>query len=211
MKKTVTALAIGALFAGAASAASYTLTFEQGSACNGPCSNGMRVFQGYGDVAGIVDITYTDIAGTGSLKWWDDSYNDLRGVLWSGSGDAPGASRARIEIKPLNGQAVTLNSMDFGAWANATRPTNISVTAIGGGPVLFSFTGNVGLGSTEHQSFSQAVSSANGLWIEWMDTAFNVGIDNVRFTIAPVPEPEAYAMFLAGLGILGAVARRRKR
>ena len=27
----------------------------------------------------------------------------------------------------------------------------------------------------------------------------------------PVPEPESYAMFLAGLGILGAIARRRKQ
>jgi len=26
----------------------------------------------------------------------------------------------------------------------------------------------------------------------------------------PVPEPESYAMFLAGLGLLGVVARRRK-
>ena len=26
----------------------------------------------------------------------------------------------------------------------------------------------------------------------------------------PVPEPETYAMFLAGLGILGAIGRRRK-
>jgi hypothetical protein len=28
---------------------------------------------------------------------------------------------------------------------------------------------------------------------------------------APVPEPETYAMLLAGLGVLGAVARRRKQ
>ena len=26
---------------------------------------------------------------------------------------------------------------------------------------------------------------------------------------APVPEPETYALFLAGLGMLGAIARRR--
>lgn len=31
-----------------------------------------------------------------------------------------------------------------------------------------------------------------------------------RLNIAAVPEPETYAMFLAGLGIMGAVARRRK-
>jgi hypothetical protein len=32
------------------------------------------------------------------------------------------------------------------------------------------------------------------------------------FTVtAPVPEPETYAMLLAGLGVVSAVARRRKR
>ncbi len=30
-------------------------------------------------------------------------------------------------------------------------------------------------------------------------------------TIAAVPEPEAYAMFLVGIGLIGAVARRRRR
>ena len=29
------------------------------------------------------------------------------------------------------------------------------------------------------------------------------------FTLAPVPEPESYAMLLAGLGLLGFVARRK--
>lgn len=41
----------------------------------------------------------------------------------------------------------------------------------------------------------------------------SVFVDNVRLTVSPVsavPEPESYAMLLAGLGLLGAVARRRK-
>jgi hypothetical protein len=39
--------------------------------------------------------------------------------------------------------------------------------------------------------------------------------DSTRFTaqgnvISPVPEPETYAMMLAGIGMLSAAARRRK-
>lgn len=35
-------------------------------------------------------------------------------------------------------------------------------------------------------------------------------LDNVKLVAAPVPEPETYAMLLVGLGLMGAVARRRK-
>lgn len=40
-----------------------------------------------------------------------------------------------------------------------------------------------------------------------------IGLDNVSVeaVAAPVPEPETYAMMLAGLGLLGVVARRRKQ
>ena len=41
----------------------------------------------------------------------------------------------------------------------------------------------------------------------------NVGmlLDNVRIIAAPVPEPETYAMLLAGLGLMGGIARRRSQ
>jgi hypothetical protein len=32
----------------------------------------------------------------------------------------------------------------------------------------------------------------------------------LNLSVAAIPEPETYAMFLAGLGMMGAVARRRK-
>jgi hypothetical protein len=64
-------------------------------------------------------------------------------------------------------------------------------------------------------------TSASGTWTETFASAtkifFNVnGTKNktlgysVDYTITPVPEPETYAMFLAGLGALGLLARRRK-
>ena len=36
------------------------------------------------------------------------------------------------------------------------------------------------------------------------------GIDNINFTASPVPETSTYAMMLAGLGVVGYFARRRK-
>ena len=35
--------------------------------------------------------------------------------------------------------------------------------------------------------------------------------DNVNYLTAPIPEPETYAMMLAGLGLLGLSARRRRK
>lgn len=41
---------------------------------------------------------------------------------------------------------------------------------------------------------------------------FNPGtLDTTSLTAAPVPEPESYAMMLAGLGALGFLARRRQK
>jgi hypothetical protein len=38
----------------------------------------------------------------------------------------------------------------------------------------------------------------------------HIVVDNLQLKIAPVPEPETYAMLMAGLGVMGFVARRRR-
>ncbi|MES2115261.1 MAG: PEP-CTERM sorting domain-containing protein [Pseudomonadota bacterium] len=51
-------------------------------------------------------------------------------------------------------------------------------------------------------------------WSNKVTTAFSITGDNLsnyRAYILPVPEPETYAMLLAGLGVLGFMARRRKQ
>jgi hypothetical protein len=215
MIKKLLAIALSGLaLSGTAQAAAHNglLTFDEGTSCVTSCSNYGLLSQAYGDVAGVVDITYIDVLNANdTLRWWDANYNDLKRVAWANGSDAPGGSHGRIEVKSLNGEAVTLNSMDFGAYSDTTRNTNIRVTAIGGGAALFSYSGAVGFGTTAHNTFLPAVSSNNGLWIDWYDTAYNVGIDNVSFRIAPVPEPETYAMLLAGLALVSGIARRRKQ
>lgn len=176
------------------------------------CTNSFYIQQTYGDVAGVIDLSYSApriVTDSRSLRWWDSNYNDLYGVLWAEGGD--GNSMARIELKPTGGGVVNLTHFDLGAYSNATLGTTVNVFELGGGPALFSYAGSVGSGSTTHNSFDINVSSSKGLWIEWQDSAYNVGIDNVTFTVGAVPEPSTYALMLAGLIACGAVARRRQR
>ena len=37
-----------------------------------------------------------------------------------------------------------------------------------------------------------------------------LGVEHA-FVLTPIPEPETYAMLLAGLGLIGAIARRKQR
>lgn len=46
-------------------------------------------------------------------------------------------------------------------------------------------------------------------WYHYPGRSTDVGV-GYAVSVAPVPEPETYAMMLAGLGLLGFVARRRK-
>jgi len=56
------------------------------------------------------------------------------------------------------------------------------------------------------------VDSTNGtLFLTQTDSVYRLGCGPSCFFTPPVPEPETYALLLAGLGCLGVVARRRRR
>ena len=171
------------------------------------CIESRYILQSYGDVASVVDVSYSAPRISTSLSWWPTEYNDLDGVLWAQGGDTN--SQARIELKPLNGDAVTLTHFDLGAWRYSTLNTTVNVFEAGTSNLLYTFAGAVGSGTT-HTSFDINVSSTQGLWLEWQDSAYNVGIDNVTFSVGAVPEPATWAMMLAGLAGCAAFARRRR-
>ena len=58
-------------------------------------------------------------------------------------------------------------------------------------------------------------ASNDTLWVRWIEKNdaggdHGLAIDNVTLTVTAVPEPETYALMLAGLAAVGFVARRRK-
>jgi hypothetical protein len=72
---------------------------------------------------------------------------------------------------------------------------------------------DIGAGGFGATGFTGPLSAGTyTFWIQ--DTAFDLGLAfawDFIVTAAPVPEPETYAMLLAGLGTLGAIAKRRKK
>ena len=107
--------------------------------------------------------------------------------------------------------------------AEATiNPTNVGI--IGGGPAWAPLAGNsgqcynTGCGYTGWVTSTYELNETGSFLLEfgvvnWSDSAFQSGMAFDGITIAGVPlvpEPETYALMLAGLGAVGFVARRRK-
>ncbi len=95
--------------------------------------------------------------------------------------------------------------------------SSLSVS-INGGPAS-SFTNLVnGIGPMdwENNSLTWVANAATaqitflGLENGALSNNAGIGLDNVGFAAAPVPEPETYALMLAGLGAVGVAARKRK-
>lgn len=59
-------------------------------------------------------------------------------------------------------------------------------------------------------AYSQTVSGLQAGTQYWFNLKGTGSEAVYAVTLAPVPEPETYAMLLAGLGLVGAIARRRK-
>lgn len=205
---------------GLAQANPVTLDFDPAVACGvgNICANHTRIDDGYGDVAGIIDIIYNrDILSTPAdhrLSYWSSAYSDLREVAWGAANDSSG--RAEIYIRPLAGHWVTLLGFDLGSYPNTTRDT--SITILSGTNAVLSNMANVTVDGQTHYSFDTTLSSNSGIRIQWGPSAYNVGIDNIEFGWsrnapgpAPVPLPAGLPLVASALAGLGLIARRRRK
>jgi hypothetical protein len=217
-KGLIAASAIAAgLLSGSLPASAYVLDFSGDICSAGPCSNYALISQSYGDVAGIVDVTYTRNVGLhgysgvqaeSSLFWNAPSYSGLPQVTWGDAGQTTG-----IFLKPLTGYTLTLNSFVAGSYQNANRTTQFTILDAATNAALLS-TGPVVQGAAP-TVYSGAYTSTGGIKIQWGPDGFDVGITNINFDVTPisagVPEPSTWAMMIIGLAGLGFVTRRKEQ
>ncbi len=144
---------------------------------------------------------------TGSVVGSDDMPSDS--LFWMFEGTVGGFDSYLLMFDPVNGSA----------------NTNVKATVTFAGTVASMFTSKTTLaGSSIYQKAgvtydwknasgleprNTLVASGTSVTLNW--TASSPG-DYVRvLTVSAVPEPETYAMLLAGLGIMGTVIRRKQK
>ncbi len=158
-----------------------------------------------GAVAGWMAVSFTN--GTGAaLSGFTLGYD---GEQWRNGGN-------------IAAQSLTLQygiGDSFGSVTDWVTPGgNFDFTSVVNTATAAAVDGN-GVGHVAGLGGSASLSWADGatLWVRWADlndvgNDHGLAIDNLNFSVtaAAVPEPQSYALLLAGLACVGFVARRRK-
>ncbi len=112
----------------------------------------------------------------------------------------------------LTGSAYSITSTSSSAQSGAQDLDFTSVVIEdASNAVVATFTGNLGNDVVEFYSLTNTVLSMGDyrLIVTGVNSAAQASYSG-NIAITPVPEPESYALLLAGLGAVGFVARRRK-
>lgn len=105
------------------------------------------------------------------------------------------------EINLFNAGGTLVDRLTYG---DAVLPGTIRTQTAGGTPASLA-----ALDAFSVQPGQWVLSATGDAYGSTMALSGDVGNPG-RFLLAPVPEPETYALLLAGLGLVGALARRRR-
>lgn len=194
-----------------------TITFNADVACQpGNCTSAQFISQGY-DAPGL-NLSYRGVTtpgnnatGVSSLSFWKSgvsaySYGDLDEVVYVGVG----AQAGEVRFDVLNGSVLTLNSVQLAGGQNVDRGSQVSIYDLAYN-LLFS-SAVVASGSTHTTVNFGGVSSQTGLILQFGPDGYDVAIDNIEYSLQSggVPEPDSWALAIAGFGLAGFAARRRR-
>jgi hypothetical protein len=227
MKKTLLAASLGLLFAGNAMAVT-----------NGSFNSGLTGWTSLGDVAvisGAAMLTsasvaseddFPDLAGAFNVSGTETAYIDdietsLGVAAYTLGIDATEGSLLKQTFNVNAGDTLSFN-WNFFTNEEATG-TDYAFVSINGAvstlataanatstDVTYAYTTNAG-------SFSHVFASAGSVVLGFgvldrvdYSVTSALTLDNVTLVAAPVPEADAYALMLAGMGLVAFLARRRK-
>ncbi len=142
-----------------------------------------------------------------------DNIDISAGSPWQGTGPARSGSFAALnnyggigEVTKAGGGTFSFESLWLRSWQGTTSSGIISGWLNG---VQVGSVG--GVRTTTWAQFTGNFASIDTLRIDFGNFFLLDDISLNSANISPVPEPETYAMLLAGLGLMGGMARRRKQ
>lgn len=155
----------------------------------------------YGSIAGQLDTLLEDSSGN-KLFFWTSGYSG-RPAAYSATGIGS------ITLTPKGGNSVTLLSFFLGAWPDSDRNITYVIDDLATPGVDVSVPDALvpGVGGL---TVNPSMTSAAGIRITFGPDGFNGGINNISYTLQPVPEPGTWAMLGVGLGVLGFGLRRAR-
>lgn len=223
-------LAASAVSARAASHdATADFTFSQTSNPNGVWSYGWDM----ADAAGVYAFTALDVFnGNASAFGWNASTHNVLGTpgIWKNDAGFPqyGVLSGQLSLHPAEDQFGFANDnaaiLRFTAAAAGAYDINAQFLAGDGGDTVAWVVKNndfanalMSLGSTGNTPTYIAILTLQaGETLDFVvgHSSDGYGFDNTPLNVtinAPVPEPETYALMLAGLGLVGFASRRQKK
>ena len=164
--------------------------------------NAQAIEKTFGSIAGQLD-TLLEANNGGNLLFWTEGYSG-RPAAYSGTGIGS------ITLTPRGGYSVTLLSFFLGAWRNSDRTISYVIDDLATPGVDISFP-DAPVSGTSGRTVNLDMTSAAGIRITFGPDGFNGGINNITYSLQPVPEPGTWAMLGVGLGVLGFGLRRSRR
>ena len=210
-------------YAGSADFGSGGVGYGSGSIAPNPNNSGFAGVGVGGDSFTTIPNTYSFTSASGSFNTWCvDIFH------WLNTGSVTYALGGSTELASVFGtsRVTALTSLINEQYSKVNDQTTSAAFQLATWAIMFG-TPNQGAYSLNSATFQTSSGITGGTtaqsWLDQLGTAPTTGNYSISYlyqpvpgsqnliALTPVPEPETYAMLIAGLGLIGVIARRRKQ